>query len=129
MKIWNKSVNFEDERGTIRDIITHTPIEHITIITCVKGAVRGNHYHKDTVQYDYVLSGKMKILSRPEGSEIVETVIAEPGTLVMHDRGEAHSLIAIEESSFLSITEGSRGGIDYEKDTYRLDVPLIDPDT
>ena len=124
MKIWNKPVNFEDDRGTIRDIITHTPIEHITVITSNEGAVRGNHYHKETVQYDYVLSGKMKILSRPENSDVVEAVIAEPGTLIMHERGEAHSLIALEKSVFLSITEGTRGGDDYEKDTYRLDSPL-----
>ncbi|HEV7121679.1 MAG TPA: hypothetical protein VGN56_02515 [Candidatus Paceibacterota bacterium] len=128
MEIWNKPVNFEDARGTIRDILTHTPIEHITIITCASGAVRGNHYHKETIQYDYVVSGRMKILSRPAGQERVEAVVAEAGTLVKHDLSEAHALIALEDSVFLSITEGTRGGDDYEKDTYRLDEPLQDPD-
>lgn len=128
MEIWNKPINFEDERGAIRDILTHTPVEHITIITNVKGAVRGNHYHKETIQYDYVVSGKMRILSRPEGTETVTVVTAEPGTLIKHDRGEAHALIALEDSVFLSITEGTRGGEDYEKDTYRLETPLVDPE-
>lgn len=127
MEIAHKPVNFEDARGTIRDILTHTPIEHVTIITCVAGAVRGNHIHKETVQYDYVVSGRMKILSRPAGASVVESVIAEPGTLVRHDPSEAHSLIALEDSVFLSITQGTRGGERYEDDTYRLEEPLVDP--
>ena len=127
MQSWEKSVNFEDDRGTIRDILTHTPVEHITIITCTKGAVRGNHYHKETVQYDYVVSGQLKILARPADGGAVEVFVAGPGTLARHDRSEAHAFIALEDSVFLSITEGTRGGSDYESDTYRLDEPLRDP--
>lgn len=128
MKVWNKEVNFEDDRGTIRDILTHTPVEHVTVIESKKGAVRGNHYHKDTLQYDYIVSGKMKILSRPTGSDTVESVIATPGALILHDLSEAHTLIALEDSVFLSITQGTRGGEAYEEDTYRLEAPLQDPD-
>lgn len=127
MQLWRKPVNFEDHRGTIRDILTHTPVEHITVIESKKDAVRGNHYHKETLQYDYVVSGKMKILSRKEGSDLVEVTIAEPGDLILHDHGEAHALIALKDSIFLAITQGTRGGEDYEKDTYRLAEPLVDP--
>lgn len=126
METWNKAVNFEDGRGAIRDIITHTPLEHVTIITSKAGAVRGNHYHKESTQYDYVVSGKMRILSQT-GDGPVLAVEALPGTLVKHEPGESHSLIALEDSVFLSLTEGTRGGTDYEKDTYRLETPLPDP--
>ena len=128
MQIWKKDVNFEDERGTIRDILTHTPIEHITIIESKKGAVRGNHHHKETLQYDYVVSGKLKVLSRKDGSEVVESTVAEPGTLILHDYSEDHTLVALEDTVFLSITQGTRGGSSYEDDTYRLDSALVDPE-
>ena len=41
---------FEDARGVITDILQHTPVDSVTIITCTKGAVRANHYHKESIQ-------------------------------------------------------------------------------
>ena len=49
--------NFEDNRGIITDIITKERIDYVTIITNKKGSVRGNHYHKETIQYLYVIEG------------------------------------------------------------------------
>jgi len=126
MEIQQKPVNFEDERGSIRDILTHDSIQHLTVITSKKGAVRGHHYHKETTQYEYVVSGSLKILSQKPGEEVVAT-IAGPDSLISHDPMEAHALIALEDTIFLAITKGVRGGVDYEQDTFRLDVPLEDP--
>ena len=39
----------------ITDIIVKERIDYVTIITNKKGAVRGNHYHKETIQFLYVL--------------------------------------------------------------------------
>ena len=39
-------VNFQDDRGAIRDIFVDEPKQHTTIITTTKGGVRGNHYHQ-----------------------------------------------------------------------------------
>ena len=72
MKIEKKRVNFTDDRGTIMDIFTGEPREHCTIIHSVKGSVRGNHYHKKTVQSDFMVLGKMQIFSRKAGSDVIE---------------------------------------------------------
>ena len=47
--------NFKDKRGEIIDIIENEKINSVTIITFSKGAIRGNHYHKKTIQWNYVL--------------------------------------------------------------------------
>lgn len=47
---------FEDERGIIEDLKVGKDWS-VTYISFKKGAVRGNHYHKETKQTDYILSG------------------------------------------------------------------------
>ena len=123
MKLKKLTVNFEDERGTIMDILVHTPKDHATIIFTKKGGVRGNHYHTHSEQSDFLISGKMKILTQKEGEEIVETIM-EPNMHVEMEAREAHTFIALEDSLFITFVKGPRGGTDYESDTHRLSVPL-----
>ena len=52
-----------DDRGEIIDIFSKDPKEHCTIVTFNKNAVRGNHYHKKSVQSAYVLEGNFKIFN------------------------------------------------------------------
>ncbi len=124
MKIEHKAVNFEDNRGTIMDIFIADPREHCTIIHSVKGSVRGNHFHKLTMQSDFMVTGKMKILSRKQGSDEVEEHIVEANDFIQGELGEAHEFIALEDLIFVTFHNGPRGGDNYESDTFRLAVPL-----
>jgi quercetin dioxygenase-like cupin family protein len=124
MKVINKKYAFEDERGKITDILEKEIIEYITLISSKKGAVRGNHYHKESVQYTFVLKGCLKLLTQI-GEEEIETAIIKTGDLVFTPPMEKHALIALEDSEFLVFTRGPRGGKNYEKDTYRLTGILI----
>ena len=123
MKVKHLKVDFEDARGTIMDILVDTPKDHATIIFTKKGGVRGNHYHKDSEQSDFVVSGKLKLLTQKPGQPVVET-IAGPNTLVQMEREEAHTFVALEDSVFITFVKGPRGGTDYESDTFRLTTPL-----
>ena len=44
------------------DIFTHEPKDHCTIVTFTKNAIRGNHFHKESIQSAYVLEGNFKNL-------------------------------------------------------------------
>ena len=123
MKIVHREIAFQDARGYIIDILQNEPVEHATIITSLKGAVRGNHYHKDSVQYAYLLSGRLQVLAQMPGKE-VESEILETGDLLVNVPLERHALIALEDSVFVVLTRGPRGGTQYESDTYRLEHPL-----
>ena len=52
--------------------------------------------------------------------------ILRPNDLMIHSPKEAHTLIADEDTIFLALAEGVRGGKNYEKDTFRLSDPLTD---
>lgn len=113
----------EDERGSITDIVEQVDFNGATIIRSKVGSVRGNHFHKKTIQYVYVLSGKMKCLAQKPQQKVMMAIV-EPGDLVSHDLLESHSFEALEDTLFLVLSSGLRTGKDYEKDTYRLESPL-----
>jgi quercetin dioxygenase-like cupin family protein len=113
---------FEDDRGAITDILQHTPVDSVTLITCNKGAIRANHYHKESVQYSYVLSGQMLAYTQmPEGPLELQTLVE--GDMLESPPFERHALHALEDSILLIVTRGPRGGKNYEDDTFRV-VPL-----
>ena len=119
MKIEKITANYLDERGSITDIIDSLNFNGATIIESKLGCVRGNHYHKKTIQYVYVISGKMKSTAK-KINEAVEVAIVGPGDLISHEAYEAHNFEALENTTFLVLSSGLRSGKDYELDTYRL---------
>ena len=120
------TVAARDERGEIVDLVVKESITAVTMITFATGAVRANHFHKQTVQWNYVVSGRIKIVTQKPGEEPREEVLL-PGELGVTRENESHALQALEPSQLLVFTRGPRSGDDYELDTFRLPQPLITP--
>jgi oxalate decarboxylase/phosphoglucose isomerase-like protein (cupin superfamily) len=114
---------FSDARGTITDIFYKSNMNHGCIITNQPGAVRGNHYHKFTTQYAYILSGTLAYYSKPVDSDQPASMfIAGPGDIVISEPLEIHAMKAGSDGcTFIAFAEGPRGGADYESDTYRVE--------
>jgi quercetin dioxygenase-like cupin family protein len=117
---------FTDARGSIIDLIGDDTINAVTVITFAKGAVRANHFHKKTIQWNYVISGEILLATQTPGQERVERILRK-GDFVATRENESHALQGITESEVLILTKGPRAGPQYEDDTYRLEVPLISP--
>jgi dTDP-4-dehydrorhamnose 3,5-epimerase-like enzyme len=122
--------SFKDGRGEIVDIFVRSPKDHCSIITSKKGAVRGNHFHKKSTQYTFVVSGKFilyrgKVDKKGNLIEDVKTIIIEKNELIEHLPYEAHTLVACTDKAvLLAFACGTRGGNFYEKDTFRLKKKL-----
>jgi quercetin dioxygenase-like cupin family protein len=115
-----------DRRGTITDVLDGTRVECVTLVTSKKGAVRGNHYHKKTTQYTYVLRGRFRLLTQ-RGKGRVQSRVVKAGDLVVTPPLERHTFVALEDSLLIACAHGPRAGRSYESDTYRLSVPLAAP--
>jgi quercetin dioxygenase-like cupin family protein len=115
-----------DRRGTITDVLDGIPVECVTLVTSKKGAVRGNHYHKKTTQYTYVLRGRYRLLTQ-RGEGRVQARVVKAGELVITPPLERHAFIALESSLLIACAHGPRAGRSYETDTYRLAAPLTAP--
>ncbi|MEK7639420.1 MAG: cupin domain-containing protein [Patescibacteria group bacterium] len=112
-----------DDRGVITDVLNEN-IGHVGLITFAKGAIRGKHYHHQSTQYDYVLSGKLKlIVCLPDGSERQDYTL-EPGMGSEVAPGIVHTYLALEESTMIDMTTLGRKGDGYEADTVRVDLPF-----
>lgn len=109
---------FVDHRGWILDLLVE-PIDSVTSILTYKGQVRGNHVHAKTKQWTYVVSGWLLVAHGTDEEEVL------PGRLIYDAPGVPHAWKALEDTHCLVFTRGPRSGPDYEKDTERLDEPLI----
>lgn len=108
----------EDERGVIEDLLV-TDNGAVTRITFKKGAIRGNHYHKETIQYDFIVSGRLLCKNHAGVAEV------KAGQMVIHRPNEPHAYQALEDSEMVSCVYGPRKGEDYSTDTFKLETPLL----
>lgn len=118
---YDSTEGFTDDRGHISDIFYNKNMNHACLIKSVPGAVRGNHFHKLTTQYTYVLEGEMIYYSKEPDGEVSKVRIG-PGDVVVSPPMEVHAMKACESGcKFIAFAEGPRGGADYETDTFRVE--------
>ena len=122
-KIINK-ITHRDKRGIIIDLLERKKINSITFITQKKGMVRGNHYHKKTIQWNYLLKGKIELFTKKRNNKLKKIILIK-GDMAETSKNEKHAIRAKKDYEFLVFTQGPRGGKNYEKDTFRLLKPLI----
>jgi dTDP-4-dehydrorhamnose 3,5-epimerase-like enzyme len=128
IKLLKKS--FEDKRGKIIDVFVKSPKEHCLIVTFKKGAVRGNHYHKKSTQFSFLLSGELdfyfaKVDKKNGKVKKIKKRKIKKNTFITHWPFEAHAFRSRKDSILVAFSCGIRGGSKYEKDTFRLKTKLI----
>ena len=125
-KIIKIKKNYLDKRGYIQDIFVKSPKDHCSIVTFNKNALRGNHYHKKTTQYTFILSGILIFyyckISKKTGLIIskIKKKLIKKNTLIIHPPYEFHSFLAKKKTVALAFACGKRGGEFYEHDTVRV---------
>jgi dTDP-4-dehydrorhamnose 3,5-epimerase len=124
MKKINYKINQKDKRGHIVDFLEKENINAVTFILSLKGSVRGNHFHKKTFQWNYILKGKLKLFYQRKNSKI-KKIVLNKGDFFLISPNESHAFKALTKSEMLVFTKGPRGGKEYENDTYRLKKKLI----
>jgi len=127
MKITKIEVIFKDDRGDIADIFYKHPIDHVALINSKKGTIRGNHFHKKSVQHMYITKGGLRYYYLNVGDDYdnVKSVVAKEGEMVTTPPYEIHALEILEDNQFIVFSEGLRGGKDYESDTFRVEKTII----
>ncbi len=128
--IRKKKINRKDKRGYILDVFVNDPKDHCTVVSFNKNAIRGNHFHKKSKQYSFILDGKLlmytaKVDKKGLIKRKLNRKIVKKNDLISHKPFEAHAFKAITKSTMLAFADGLRGGKNYEKDTFRLDKKLI----
>lgn len=112
------SDRYEDGRGVIQDLLAG-PIDAVTEIFTRGSAVRGNHVHSQTTQWTYIVSGRLRVVTRDPGGEVHDRTFG-PGETACEPPGVAHAWQALGDTIVLVFTRGPRSGANYEDDVQRL---------
>ena len=116
---------FVDERGSIQNLVDE-PFTSVAVITCVKGSVRADHYHKTDYHYCWLATGEMDYYHRPAGSAekpVLERIRA--GQLFYTPAMTEHTMHFLQDSVFYAFSRNNRETENYEADIIRI-PSLID---
>ena len=111
---------FVDARGEIRNLID-APFTSAAVITSVKGAIRGNHFHKTDYHYCWLQRGSMIYAHRPVGSHrALRRWVIKPGQLFYTPPMYEHVMVFTKDSILLTFARNNREMANYEADTVRI---------
>lgn len=115
---------FLDERGAIQNLVD-APFTSAAVIRSVKGAVRGNHYHKTDYHYCWLQRGEMIYAHRPVGDpHPPQRRVITAGQLFYTPPMHEHAMHFTEDSVMLVFAKNNREMAHYEADTVRV-PPLV----
>lgn len=112
-----------DERGEMSHLLaSRKPITSAVLITCRKGSIRANHYHKTDTHYSYMLKGGMAYYYRSLNAKNkkVHKVIVKEGDIVHTPPKMLHAMEFLEDSVFIALSTEPRNKKAYEKGTVRV---------
>jgi dTDP-4-dehydrorhamnose 3,5-epimerase-like enzyme len=113
---------FVDDRGVIQPIAKDV-FNDVALIKSNKGTIRANHYHKTDSHFSYVVSGKIKYLSREVGSNTTPVMeYMNPGDLFYTPSLIEHLMYFEEDTVFINISNNKRDHLDYEQDLIRVNL-------
>ena len=93
MKRIKAEFNHTDGRRSLTQLITK-PIEQVNIYEANHGAELGNHFHKETVEYFYVVRGVLKYNDH---------TVVKKGDLFYPELGEKHTVkVVSDKATFLT---------------------------
>ena len=111
---------FVDARGEIKNLID-APFTSAAVITSAKGAIRGNHYHKDDYHYCWLQSGEMEYFHRPAGTrQQPRRWVIKPGQMFYTPPRYEHAMVFTRKSVLFVFARNNREMKNYEADTIRI---------
>lgn len=114
-----------DRRGGILSIVD-IPVRNVSIIKCVAGSIRSNHYHKKDGHFIYVLQGEIEYFcqairgNHPRGPVRCHRVHA--GDSIFTPPRELHSTFFPIATTLIVSSLLPRDQKNYEKDTIRISL-------
>ena len=76
-----------------------------------KNSIRGNHYHKKTSQYNFVIDGIINYYFKTKKQKKIKVIKLKKGDLILTKPNEIHAFKTVSSKSiFMVFTVGIRGG-------------------
>lgn len=92
-----------DSRGVFREILTGFPAGTVVCGQMGAGAVMGNHYHRRTRVFFYLLTGKVGVRTVDVESGATDKFLLSENQGVVLEPGESHAIRFLVDSEFLML--------------------------
>lgn len=105
MKLLNPEFKHSDDRRTITQLFTGW-VEQVNTYEAKKGSTLGNHYHKHTIEYFYILKGTATVYLEDTVTHSAWSQVIRSGDLFVVHPYEFHTidcLTDVEMMTFLSM--------------------------
>ncbi|MEH7108865.1 polysaccharide biosynthesis C-terminal domain-containing protein [Bacillus sp. JJ1764] len=121
---------FEDKRGSLKKILMKSQlkenekIEEVYLLYSEKGSVRGNHYHKKTLEYFVVVSGKAKVALKNLDTGILKElyISAEDNVVLKVPPQVVHAFKNEEAQQLIMLAISSKEYNELDTDTFPMDI-------
>lgn len=111
----------EDARGTFIEVLNRGPWETVLLGRMHTGAILGNHYHKHTSVFIYLIRGSAEVVQVDVRTlRQSQTQVAEGAGLLL-EPWRAHAIRFAADAEVLALK--SRAFDAEDSDTYAFDVP------
>lgn len=114
-EILRPDFNFRDDRGCLVQLV-HNGYTQVNVITTKKGALRGNHYHKQCQEAFYIVTGSVDVTLSKDNRK--ETVHFQSGDFFVIPPFTVHSMSYPEECIMIALYDKSVELTNGEKDIY-----------
>jgi len=100
IQILNTDFHFEDERGTLTQLV-HDGYKQVNVISSRKGVQRGGHYHRFNHEAFYVLKGQVELTARKNGKS--ESCVFSQGDFFGVGPDVSHEFLFMEDTVLVSM--------------------------
>ncbi len=114
----------EDSRGSFIEIVNAGPWETVVTGTMGAGAVLGHHYHKQTLVFLFLISGRARVASVDVATGRRRNTVLDAGKGIYLKPNSAHAIRFDQESTFILLK--SRPYREDDPDTFAYDVEIGD---
>ncbi|MDA8687912.1 hypothetical protein N9L98_02490, partial [bacterium] len=101
--------------------IVDTQVSNVSIITCKRGSIRSNHYHKKDFHYMYVLEGRIDYFYKNALKQEINYYNVLPGQNIFTPNKEIHATYFPVDTKLIVSSGNPRDQATYEEDTVRVD--------
>lgn len=119
---------FEDKRGSLKKIAMKSKlginIEEVYILCTNRGSIRGNHYHKSTVEYFTVVSGTARIALKDISTGYYEelTISSEDNIVLKVPANTAHAFKNEQDEPLIIIAVSPMEYDENNTDTFLMNI-------
>ena len=116
LQIIQPDFSFTDARGTLAQL-AHENVAQVNAVFTKKGAVRGNlHYHKQTKESFYILSGKVRVIV--SDGDAREEYVFSSGDAFRIPENVRHTFEYLEDTTLVTLYSARVELPDGTKDIY-----------